>query len=70
MLHLEPLEPSDLQAEGVTDEAREKLQLTTEEWTQWETQKTELLEKRQRIRADLKQRFEQFCEKTPHRHGD
>ena len=44
--------------------ARLKLQLSTEEWMQWEQRKEDLLEERQRIREQLKQRFEEFCERN------
>ena len=40
---------------------REKLQLTPEEWSAWEEQKEGLEEKRSRIRAMLKQRFEDWA---------
>jgi len=40
---------------------REKLQLTPEEWNAWEEQKEGLEEKRSRIRAMLKQRFEDWA---------
>ena len=54
-LSLEPLEPGDPGKDGLTEE----------ELQEWETQKSELLEKRQGLRSELKQRFEQFCER-PH----
>jgi hypothetical protein len=41
-----------------------KLQLSTEEWMLWEQRKEDLLEERQRIREQLKQRFEEFCERN------
>jgi len=44
--------------------ARLKLQLSTEEWMLWEQRKEDLLEERQRIREQLKQRFEEFCERN------
>ena len=55
-LSLEPLEPGD---------PGNKDGLTEEELLEWETQKSEVLEKRQGLRSELKQRFEQFCER-PH----
>ena len=61
-LHLEPLDPCDL-SEGASDEARQKLQLSAEEWLQLERTKDEMLEKRQRVRELLKQRFDEFCER-------
>jgi len=44
--------------------ARAKLQLSVEEWLAWEQRKDALMEERQRIREQLKQRFEEFCERT------
>jgi len=44
--------------------ARLKLQLSVEEWLKWEQQKDDLLEERQRIREQLKLRFEEFCERS------
>lgn len=41
----------------------ERLELTSEEWRWWEAKKAELLEKRQLMRACLKQRFEDFCDR-------
>ncbi|KAL1514748.1 hypothetical protein AB1Y20_003835 [Prymnesium parvum] len=61
-LHLEPLEPCDL-AEGASDETRQKLQLSADEWAKLEQKKEEMLEKRQRMRELLKQRFDEFCER-------
>ena len=62
-LHLEPLDPCDLAK--ATDESRERSQLSTEEWDVIEKKKGELLEKRQQIRDQLKQRFDEFCERQP-----
>ena len=61
-LHLETLEPCDF-AEGASDETRQKLQLSAEEWLELEQKKEEMLEKRQSIRELLKQRFDEFCER-------
>eukprot|EP00316_Scyphosphaera_apsteinii_P008210 CAMPEP_0119334622 /NCGR_PEP_ID=MMETSP1333-20130426/87680_1 /TAXON_ID=418940 /ORGANISM="Scyphosphaera apsteinii, Strain RCC1455" /LENGTH=470 /DNA_ID=CAMNT_0007344961 /DNA_START=145 /DNA_END=1558 /DNA_ORIENTATION=+ len=55
LLHLEPLEPLDPNVH--------QLQLTEKEWLEWEEHKGELLEERQRMRAHLKQQFEDFCER-------
>jgi len=62
-LHLEPLEPADL-SEGASDETRQKLQLTADEWATLEQKKEEMLESRQRLREMLKQRFDEFCERS------
>jgi len=43
------------------DSMREKLQLTPEEWNEWEEQKEGLEEKRNRLRVVLKQRFEEWA---------
>ena len=40
-----------------------KLQLSAEEWTAWEQRKEQLVEERQKIREQLKQKFEEFCER-------
>lgn len=61
-LHLEPLDPCDL-SDGAPDEARQKLQLSADEWAALEQEKDEMLEKRQRMRELLKQRFDEFCER-------
>ena len=50
----EPLEPIDPNSQPA---------LTEEELLEWEAQKNELLEKRQVMRSQLKQRFEEFCER-------
>jgi hypothetical protein len=63
-LHLEPLEPADLMSAEASDAIRQKLQLSSEEWLQWEQKKDEMLEKRQRMRELLKQRFDEFCERN------
>jgi len=55
VLHLELDEP------GEDDSMREKLQLTEKEWSDWEDQKDGLEEKRNRFRAVLKQRFEEWA---------
>lgn len=44
--------------------ARLKLQLSVEEWVAWEQKKANLMEERQRIREQLKQKFEEFCERS------
>jgi len=44
--------------------ARIKLQLSEQEWQLWEQKKEDLLEERQRMRENLKQRFEEFCERN------
>lgn len=44
--------------------ARLKLQLSAQEWEAWEQKKEDLLEERQRMREQLKQRFEEFCERN------
>ena len=44
--------------------ARLKLQLSAEEWNAWETKKDEKLEERQRMREQVKQRFEALCERN------
>jgi hypothetical protein len=44
--------------------ARLKLQLSAQEWEAWEQRKEDLLEERQRMREQLKQRFEEFCERN------
>lgn len=46
------------------EEARLKLQLSAQEWEAWEQKKEDLLEERQRMREQLKQRFEEFCERN------
>jgi len=61
-LHLEPLDPCDL-AEGASDETRQKLQLSADEWAMLEQKRPEMLENRQRLRELLKQRFDEFCER-------
>lgn len=58
-LHLEPLE-SDEKVDG----SDELPQLTSEELLEWEVQKAELIEKRNKQREVLKQRFDKFCEKS------
>ena len=57
------MEVADLGAEEA-EQARLKLQLSVEEWSNWEQQKDDLLEERQRMREQLKQRFEEFCERS------
>ena len=57
------MEVADLGAEEA-EQARLKLQLSVEEWSDWEQQKDDLLEERQRMREQLKQRFEEFCERS------
>uniref|UniRef100_A0A7S2CP54 Uncharacterized protein n=1 Tax=Haptolina brevifila TaxID=156173 RepID=A0A7S2CP54_9EUKA len=54
---------ADMGAEAA-EAARLKLQLSVEEWLKWEQQKDDLLEERQRIREQLKLRFEEFCERS------
>jgi len=51
-------------AAEAAEAARLKLQLSVEEWLAWEQKKEDLLEERQRIREQLKQRFEEFCERS------
>ena len=53
------LEDLDELAEGPDE--RERLQLTPEEWNEWEEQKEGLEEKRNRLRVVLKQRFEEWA---------
>lgn len=48
-------------AEEAADSMREKLQLTAEEWNEWEELKEGLDEKRNRLRVVLKQRFEEWA---------
>ena len=61
--HLEvDLDVTPVGAEAA-EAARLKLQLSVEEWRSWEQRKGALLEERQRIREQLKQRFEEFCER-------
>ena len=57
--------PSSEAANDAVEAARLKLQLSAEEWTQWEQRKAGLLEERQRMREQLKQRFEEFCDSRP-----
>ena len=54
---------SSVEAE-TAQEARIKLQLSEQEWQLWEQKKEDLLEERQRMRENLKQRFEEFCERN------
>ncbi len=55
VLHLD----LDELAEGPDE--RERLQLTPEEWNEWEERKEGLEEKRNRLRVTLKQRFEEWA---------
>ena len=55
------LDAEELGAEAA-EAARLKLQLSDEEWRAWEARKDNLHAERQRIREQLKQRFEEFCE--------
>jgi len=57
VLHLD----LDELAEEAADSMREKLQLTDEEWNEWEEQKEGLDDKRNRLRVVLKQRFEDWA---------
>merc|ERR1711892_882312 len=57
VLHLDP----DELAEEAADSMREKLQLTAEEWNEWEELKEGLEERRNRLRIVLKQRFEEWA---------
>ena len=53
----------------MSDETRQQLQLSAEESLLWEHNKDELLEKRQKMRELLKERFDEFCERqlsSPH----
>ena len=45
-------------------EARLKLQLSQEEWQAWEQDKDGLMAQRMRMRDQLKQRFDEFCERN------
>ena len=54
-------EPGAEAAEAV----RLKLQMGEDEWVAWEQRKEAVMAERQRIREQLKQRFDEFCE----RHG-
>ena len=53
------MSPSGVEA---AEAARLKLQLSVEEWHEWERRNVQ--EERQRIREQLKQRFEEFCERS------
>ena len=55
---------AEIAGSEAAEAARLKLQLSTEEWMLWEQRKEDLLEERQRIREQLKQRFEEFCERN------
>ena len=55
----------EVDSTDAVEAARLKLQLSAEEWTQWEQRKAGLLEERQRMREQLKQRFEEFCDSRP-----
>jgi hypothetical protein len=50
--------------QSAAEAARLKLQLSNEEWNAWEQRKDHLMAERQRIREQLKQRFEEFCERN------
>ena len=54
---------SSLGAEAA-EAARLKLQLSTEEWMDWESRKDVMMEERMKIREQLKQKFEEFCERS------
>ena len=55
----------EVDSTDAVEAARLKLQLSAEEWTQWEQRKAGLLEERQRMREQLKQRFEEFFDSRP-----
>ena len=60
-LHLEPSHGAHDEDED--DAARQKLELSAEEWSLLEQRKDELAEQRQRSREALKLKFDEFCER-------